>query len=160
MLKVHTLTADAADLDEILPKVLSLSNAIFNAEPDSKYASETFWRDRLSHSSSSIVYVSAPDTAEPVGFLFIHPRTHSPPLRTGETEAPHIWLAGVLPEWRKAGCLAKMIDAMSPRYTGRVTICTIPSRFTDMWAWLRKRGWEVERDALEGRILLSKVLSQ
>lgn len=166
MAEVQSLQANSTDVETTLPILIQFSNAIFSADPNSKHASLTVWKQHLSSPSSIILYVSSAGPSPPsspsevVAFLFAHPRTHSPPLRTGETGTLHIWLAGVLPEQRRLGLLQKMMDDMSARVTGRVTICTIPERFPNMWAWLTKRGWEVERDAREGRIMFSKLIGQ
>ncbi|KAI0079431.1 hypothetical protein K474DRAFT_1659260 [Panus rudis PR-1116 ss-1] len=149
--------------DETLLDILHLSNEIFAPDPDSKYASLSVWRERLSHPSSLIIYLTVASEHKgttqggpPVAFLFAHPKRHIPPLSNGETESLHVWLAGVLPSWRKGGCLRRMMDAL-PIDSHRVcTICTIPSRFPDMWAWLVKRGWSVERELEVGKFLLSK----
>jgi hypothetical protein len=92
---------------------------------------------------------------KPVAFLFAHPRTHLPPLQDGTIESMHIWLAGVLPEWRKSGCLQRMTREVVTDPELTYTVCTTPSIFPDMWPWLLKRGWRQERDLGEGKVMLS-----
>ena len=165
MYEVHRLVSSSKDVDATLPILLQFSNVVFSANTTSKHTTLAVWRERLSLPSSAILYITSTGQSPPtrpeevIAFLFVHPRTHSPPLSTGETETLHIWLAGVQPEQRRLGLLRKMMDDLFTRVTGRVTICTIPDRFPNMWGWLTKRGWEVERNATEGRILLSKLAS-
>ena len=162
MYDTQILRADSLDLDQILPLILSFSNEVFQPETESKHTSLDVWKKRLSSPSSIILYVThsgartATEVSDVMAFLYAHPRTHTPPLRNGETETLHIWLAGVRPGRRRTGLLQMMVDKLLQNATGTLTICTIPPRFPDMWAWLTKRGWTVERDASEGRILLSK----
>ncbi len=161
-LKMHRLTHESPEVTERLAQVLALSNVIFCPDPDTKYASMSFWQDRLADDSSLILYLTG-DTkhelvdGDPVAFLFAHPRTHSPPLKDGTATSLHIWLAGVLPKWRKAGCLRMMMDELSTSVAGRsLTICTMPSTFPDMWTWLLKRGWSVEKHLSAAKVLLSR----
>jgi len=164
--KLHILTSQSPDLEFTLPGIIAFSNAIFSADPTTKYGSLSYWKERLSHPSSVIIYLTPTDTGDPeeditsVGFLFAHPRTHTPPLEAGQAETLHIWLAGVSPKWRNGGCLAKMVDAI-PAGNGfeLLTVCTTPGKFPDMWKWLQKRGWKVERDMGEGKVLLSKPVT-
>ncbi|KAI0347851.1 hypothetical protein BDW22DRAFT_22356 [Trametopsis cervina] len=164
-LESHILRRDSVDLDTTLPHVLALSNEIFSAEPGTKYTSLVYWKEQLSHDISAIIYLttsepkasSIPSNPRPIAFLFAHPRTHSPPLKDGTRETLHIWLAGVLPEQRKMGCLGKMMQELIKDSTSLHTICTTPSRFPDMWTWLCKRGWQREKDFEEGKIMLSKI---
>lgn len=154
---VHWLLPDSPILEETLPKIMTLSNDILTPEPGSKHESVTRWREHLSHPTSAIVYLSLDsDDAIPYGFLFVYPRNHAQPLSSGATESLHIWMAGVSPSHRRTGALQRMTEALFSKYTGVATVCTIPSRFPDMWAWLIKRGWTVERDLEDGKILLSK----
>lgn len=154
---VYHLSSYSDTLDEILPKILALSTDIFESEPDSKYASLTLWKDRLSHPTSAIIYIShhSPD-ASPYAFLFAYPRSHDQPLSDGETESLHIWLAGVSPSRRREGSLQRMMDSLLSCTPSLFTICTIPSRFPNMWDWLNKQGWSVERVLGSGKVLLSK----
>lgn len=162
-LRIHVLKRDSPDLDAALLAVLSLSNEIFSPDPNTKYSSLSFWKERLSHESSLIVYLTTPRPDggttrmddRPIAFLFVHPRTHDPPLQDGSINTPHIWLAGVLPEWRKIGCLQRMMREVVTEPDCTYTICTIPSVFPNMWPWLLKRGWKQERELGEGRIMLS-----
>ncbi|KAH9945740.1 hypothetical protein B0H21DRAFT_822820 [Amylocystis lapponica] len=157
-LVLHRVAVDSPDRRELLPKLLSLSNIIFSPDPDSKYASLALWQERLSYPSSVIIYLSPPSLpTEPVAFVFAYPRTHAVPLIDGEQHSTHIWLAGVMPQRRKEGCLAQMVDAME--YTSALTVCTTPARFPDMWNWLMHRGWTVERDLDEGKVMLRKSAS-
>lgn len=158
MAEVHMLHASSPDAEQILPIILTLSNDVFQPESQSRHTSLDVWKARLASPSSYITYVTSSGSATPpnaedaIAFLFVHPRTHDPPLHNGQTESLHIWLAGVRPAYRKMGLLRKMVDKVLEDATGTVTICTIPPRFPDMWAWLTKRGWNVEREAGEGRI--------
>ncbi|PCH36450.1 hypothetical protein WOLCODRAFT_108724 [Wolfiporia cocos MD-104 SS10] len=161
-LKIFTLTCASPDLAKRLPRVLSLSNTVFNADHTSKYASLRLWETRLSAPAARIVYfapVLTPD--HPVAFLFAHPRIHTQPLSNGVSESLHIWLAGVLPEYRRTGALARMVSALcsdgDPTHTGVrfLTVCTTPAVFPDMWTWLKRRGWQHERDLGDGKVLMS-----
>jgi hypothetical protein len=162
--KVNTLEVTSYNKDETLPLIISLSNDIFSPDPTSKYASLDVWEQRLSSPSSIILYITLEDSIPPVksdnilAFIFVYPRTHQPPLHDGESETLHVWLAGVRPQWRRFGLLGKLIDEFfAKRSTATtVTICTVPQRFTDMWSWLTKRGWKVERGSIEAKVLLSK----
>lgn len=151
------LSADSPNLDEMLPKVMALSNDIFTPEPGTKYASMVHWREHLSRPPAAIAFLSSnQDDAMPYAYLFAYPRDHAQPLSNGSSESTHIWLAGVSPSHRRTGALQRMMDSLLSRHTGVFTICTIPSRFPDMWQWLNKRGWAVEGELDGGRILLSK----
>lgn len=158
--QLHILTAQSPDIDTTLPRIIAFSNDIFSPDLTTKYASLSYWKDRLSDPSSVILYFTAPeDPTTLIGFLFAHPRTHAPPLPSGLSETLHIWLAGVSPHHRNAGCLRKMVDVvlLSSRESGLVvTVCTVPARFPDMWRWLKKRGWRVEREMGGGKICLSQ----
>lgn len=154
----HMLTSESPNLDLLLPKIIGLSNSIFSHKPGSKYTSLSLWKERISHPSSFIVYMTPIDgteTDQPMAFLFVHPRLHTPPLSNGQAETLHIWLAGVLPSCRKGGCLQRMVDAVPS--DSMVSVCTMPAIFPDMWAWLKKRGWKVERELGGGKVLLSKM---
>lgn len=163
-LRSHILRRDSMDVDFVLPQVLSLSNQIFSADLSSKYASLPIWKERLSHESSMIIYLTAPTqdggivTAvdKPIAFLFLHPRMHSPPWVDGTKITLHIWLAGVLPYWRKAGCLHRMMKEVMTAPDSTYTICTSPSLFPDMWTWLLRRGWKREISLGEDKVMLSK----
>lgn len=172
--QLHILTAQSPDLDATLLRIIAFSNGnfafandIFVADSTTKYGSLSYWKGQLSHPSSKIIYITADapgeDTISPVvGFIFAHPRTHTPPLPfCNASETLHIWLAGVSPQHRKAGCLRRMVDALLAREDDGlvVSVCTLPERFSDMWAWLNKRGWRVEREMGGGKICLSQPLS-
>ena len=154
-LQLHKL---ASPDDPLLPTVLALSNAIFNTDPseDATHGSLAEWQARLARPSSFIVYLAPPTEAapQPVAFLFMIPRITNPPLRNGVIESTHIWLAGVLPEWRRGGCLATMVAALDD--IDPLTVCTYPSRFPNMWAWLNRRGWVQERELGEGKVMFSR----
>ncbi|KAH8093237.1 hypothetical protein BXZ70DRAFT_388946 [Cristinia sonorae] len=163
---LHILTAESPDLDVILPGLVSFSNGIYSADPTSKYASIDYWKQRLSHPASVIIYLTAAHTDDPeesitpIGFLFAHPRSHTPPLPvSGQTETLHIWLAAVSPKWRRAGCLEKMVNAIPSGGFGVMSVCTHPERFPNMWKWVRGRGWQVEQELEEGKICLSKPVT-
>lgn len=135
------------------------------ADLTTKYASIDYWKEQLSHPSSVIIYITQTGTGDPeesitlIGFLFAHPRTHASALQSGQTETLHIWLAGVSPKSRKAGCLQKMADAIPSGGFDLISVSTYPARFPDMWNWLQKRGWTVEREMGEGKVLLSKPVT-
>jgi len=154
-LELHRLEYGSPELANVLPEVLRLSNAIFGAAPHSKYASLEEWKRRLSSPGSVITYLSPPASpTHPVAFLFAHPRHHTPPLAGGETDSLHVWLAGVLSERRKEGCLARMMAALG---SSRVlTVCTTPDTYPAMWKWLTGRGWSVERELGGGKMMLSR----
>lgn len=167
-LQLHRLTAESLDLKQKLPIILKLSNDIFQTDPTSKYASLSLWRERISRPGAVIVYAaaSAQEDSEsvddsqacaPFAFLFCHPRHHDPPLCSGASETPHIWLAGVLLDQRSQGLLDKMIRA-SELESGntQMTVCTTPETYPRMWSWLLRRNWTVERELSGGKVLLSK----
>lgn len=162
MSTVQSLRASDEDFERTLPNILSTSNAIF--PPDGMHESLALWRERLTPPSSVVLYIAHPDATpespHAVAFICAYPRTHSPSLRTGETETMHIWLAGVLPDWRRKGFLEQLIDKLAESTVGRVTVCTSPTRFPNMWSFLTKRGWEVEREFPDGKIMLSKILRE
>jgi len=161
--------------------VLQFSNSIFCPESESRYASLEEWKKRLSDPASSIIYlVPQPDNPpgsfgdgqspapppRPVAFLFAHPRSHPEPLKDGASQSLHIWLAGVLEEYRGRRCLDAMVNALVDLERKRqgsesssmstLTVCTTPSMFPSMWAWLRARTrWVVERELEGGKLLLS-----
>ncbi|KAI0923556.1 hypothetical protein AcV5_009062 [Taiwanofungus camphoratus] len=154
-LESHRLTSTSSNLSEILPRVLSLSNKIFSAEQGSKYASVFVWQERLSSPSSVVLYLSPrsrPDT--PVAFLFAHTRTRCIALREGETESLHIWLAGVLQEWRKEGHISRMVGMLES--VSLLTVCTTPREFLAVWNWLTKRRRPVERELEDGKVMLAR----
>ena len=156
---ISRLTSESPNLDDMLPRVVTLSNAIFLPDTTSKYASIVYWRTRLAEPASVILYLMATSlegSDEPVAFLFAHSRTHTPPLHNGTTESLHIWLAGVLPDRRRGGLLGKLVEELSATADRRLTVCTYPSVFSDMWHWLQRREWYVERELQEGKVLLSK----
>lgn len=164
-LEAHVLKKGSSDLHSTLPRVISLSNIIFHPDPETKYASLAHWQSHLDDEASTIIYLTTRSTTadeyadgDLVAFLFAHPRTHLPPLHDGTVNSLHIWLAGVLPEWRKTGCLQKMMTVLMARPVPVpvYTICTIPSRFPDMWTWLGKRAWHFERENSGGRMMFSK----
>lgn len=157
-LRVHKLTKDSLDLTETLPRILALSNAVFCADPESKYASLSVWHSRLQGSTAVIVYLTAPvdGREEPVAYLFAHPRTHDPALTNGDTESLHIWMAAVAADYRKGGCLGRLMGELPEDPTRLLTVCTTPAIYPDMWGWLMKRGWFVERELSLGKVLLSK----
>ena len=152
-LSVHTI--DSPD-DPLVSDILALSNNIFSVDSTTKHGSLTYWKTHLAHPVSKIVYLrSALSPEQPIGFIFVIPRTSEPPLLNGVTQSVHIWLAGVLPEWRKAGCLTKMVQELGT--ADQLTICTYPSRFPSMWKWLNSRGWVQEREFEDGKVLLSRA---
>lgn len=144
------LRAICAEDDPMLLQVLALSNLVLSSEPASKYGSLPSWQHRLAATTAAVLYL-APETAlnEPVAFLFAHPRTHDVPLHAGGMESVHIWLAGVLSERRKEGCLGRMVSALVS--TMPLTICTPRSRYPEMWNWLVRRDWRVERELGNGK---------
>jgi len=182
VLELKYLSHEARDA-AVVASVLHISNSIFDPEPESHYASLEVWKRRLSDPASSIIYlVPQPDQSptlsgddrsrllevpsKPVGFIFAHPRPHPEPLKNGSSQSLHIWLAGVLEEYRGRGCLDTMVNALidlekrrrrsesSPMPT--LTICTTPSRFPLMWTWLRARTqWVLEKEFDGGKVLLS-----
>lgn len=154
-LGLHRLTSSSDDLSEMLPAVIELSNSIFSADPGSKYASLAIWQQRLSLPSSAVLYLSpSSQPKRPVAFLFAHPRAHDLSLTQGEPESLHVWLAGVLPEHRKEGCLSRLMSALD--HVSVLTVCTVPVHYPDMWQWLIKRGWSVEREMGGGKVMLSR----
>lgn len=166
MFIAHRIDANSPDLAETLPQVMALSSKVFNPwpQPNAKYTSVEHWKECLSHETSAIIYLTRytehgsdhAEFKEPVAFLFAYPRTHTPPLEDGSSGSLHIWLAGVLPECRRGGCLQRMMEELTVDPRPLYTICTSPERFPNMWSWLSKRGWHVEREFPEGKIMLSK----
>lgn len=107
---LHTLRTNHSDLEQILYKIISLSNTIFDADPDSKYASVDLWKSRLLNPLSVITYFTAEAGDEPIAFAFVHPREFPHPLQGGENDSLHIWLAGVHEDFRRRRCLDRMVD--------------------------------------------------
>ncbi|KAI0653022.1 hypothetical protein C8Q70DRAFT_1164660 [Cubamyces menziesii] len=138
--------------DENIPRILALSNAIFDFDGSTKHGLISYWRDCLVHPSSSILYL-APDAqpTRPVAFLFVIWRKYDEPLKSGTAEGPHVWLAGVSAEWRRGGCLARMVHEL--RDIESFTICTHPRRYPHMWNWLTRRGWIQEREFEDGKVM-------
>lgn len=159
LLAVHSLASSSPNVDAALLQILALSNAIFSAQPDSKYASLAIWRERLSHQDAQLIYLTLADATEPIAFLFAHPRLHDPPLPVSSTtESLHVWLAGVLPEYRKHGCLALMMAKLAMHAARPLTVCTTPATYPDMYRWLVRNGWLEERGLADGKLMLAKVL--
>ena len=178
-LELRYLTYEAEDAT--VASILQLSNSIFNPEPESHYASLEEWTERLSDPASAIVYLvpthdqsagssedSQPNSIPPpVAFLFAYPKSHSEPLKNGSYQSLHIWLAGVLEEYRGRGCLDTMLNALVDHEKSELgepesltmltlTVCTTPSRFPLMWAWLRARTeWVPEKEFEGGKVMLS-----
>ncbi|KAH9857298.1 hypothetical protein C2E23DRAFT_807413 [Lenzites betulinus] len=143
--------------DENIERVLHLSNVIFSADESTKHGSLPYWRNCLLHPASFIIYLTpiSPGSDNPVAFIFVIHRKHDRPLKNGATHSTHVWLAGVSPERRRAGCLARMmheVDNIRP-----LTICTHPSRYPMMWSWLNRRGWPQEREFADGKVMFSKT---
>ncbi|KAI0331699.1 hypothetical protein GY45DRAFT_601570 [Cubamyces sp. BRFM 1775] len=138
--------------DENIANVLALSNAVFDFNGTTKHGLISYWRDCLSHPSSFILYL-APDAepTRPVAFLFVIWRIYDSPLKNGDAEGQHVWLAGVSPEWRQHGCLARMMHELN--YINRLTICTHPIYYPQMWKWLTGRGWIQEREFPDGKVM-------
>ena len=180
--------------DAAVASVLRLSNSILNSEPESYRASLEEWKGRLSDPASTIIYLvvrpdsdrslvassedrddqssrleRVPGQPSPVGFLFAYPRTHPEPLKDGSSRSLHIWLAGVLEEYRGRGCLGTMVNALIDLENRRpaggsgelstqmpMTICTSPSMFPLMWNWLRSRTrWVLEKEFDGGKVMFS-----
>lgn len=165
--------------------ILHLSNSIFNFNPESESHRTSLeeWQRRLTDPASSIIYlVSHPDdrfptslgneqstllpTMTPVAFLFAYPRSHLEPLKNGSSQSLHIWLAGVSEGHRGRRCLDTMVNALIELEKKRrglrsssmptLTICTSPSRFPSMWAWLKKRTrWTLEKEWDGGKVMFS-----
>ena len=178
-LELRYLTCEAEDA--AVASILQLSNLIFNPEPESHYASLEVWMERLSDPPSTIVYlVPTPDQSTdssedrqpnsippPAAFLFAYPRSHPEPLKNGSCQSLHIWLAGVLEEYRGRGSLDTMLSALIDHVKSQIgepesltmltlTVCTTPSRFPSMWAWLRARTeWVPEKEFEGGKVMLS-----
>lgn len=155
---LHIRRIDTPD-DENIERVLAMSNDIF-AVTDStdKHGSLPYWRNHLSHPSSFIIYLASsiqPDL--PVAFIFVIPRQYDPPLTNGAVRGLHIWLAGVSPEWRTAGCLTRMIRELDDIDT--LSICTFQLRFPLMFDWLTRRGWLQEQKFPDGKVLFSRPKS-
>jgi ribosomal protein S18 acetylase RimI-like enzyme len=146
------------DDDAAVACILGLSDSIFKPESESHHTSLEEWRKRLSDPASSIIYLALRPNDQlsvssrylsPVGFIFAHPRSHPEPLKSGYTQSLHIWLAGVLEEYRGRKCLDTMINALielERKQRGPesstilvLTVCTTPSRFPSMWSWLKAR---------------------
>ncbi|KAI0095117.1 hypothetical protein BDY19DRAFT_66994 [Irpex rosettiformis] len=95
-------------------------------------------------------------TSQLFAFLFLRPYTHSPSLPDGTSDTLHIWLARVLPEWRKVGCHQRMMDEIVTAPNSTYTVYTTSSLFPDMRAWLLKRGWKQKREFEKSKVMLSK----
>jgi hypothetical protein len=162
-----------SDLDvekqQIIPELAALSGRIFNTPPNDRHSSTEEWLKRLSsHPQATIIYVLESieiPHPNPVALLFAFP----------SGERMHVWIAGVRADHRKEGLLSQMMTLLEKQCkehlennnlrdlsTGEAitlfSICTYPDKFTDMWDWLRKRGWTVEKDEGQGKIRLIKSL--
>lgn len=180
-LVLHRLTRYSPDVDETLAALFALSMNIFPPDPSSSPRTSSqmeHWHSRLEHPSSSIIYLSL--ASAPVALLCIYPRTHDPPITHADLHSEegihttvHVWLAGVREDMRARGCLAWMMRElqsdvlcapgpadMHTSSVSVVTICTSPAKFGTMWAWLRKRGWAVEREFpdVPGKVQLVRIL--
>jgi len=191
-LKFLSRGADDATVASILRLSISIFRS-FNTEPDSHRASLEVWKERLSDPASSIVYLVSPGPDQfpppssslspteddqsnsgspippppvPVGFIFAYPRSHPEPLKNGSSQSLHIWLAGVLEEYRGRGSLDTMVNALIDLEKKRrgsesssmptFTVCTNPSMFPSMWAWVRARKrWVLEKEFDEGKVMFS-----
>lgn len=168
-LALHRLTHNSPDIDTILPSLFALSLEIFPPDPTrSPRTSEDVqtWWSRLEHPSSSIIYISPTAyPTKPIALIGVYPRQHEPALRlpgsdhTEVQESMHVWLAGVREDMRARGCLGLMMREFEDEGAPVLTVCTFPSTFPNMWAWLRKRGWTVEREFedVPGKVQLIKV---
>jgi hypothetical protein len=161
----HQILREGAGEDTIV-NILYLSNAIFDSNPDSKYASLNLWKERLSDPSSMIISMtSLPECEKPIAFVFAYPRSHAKPLASGLRKSMHIWLAGVQKDFRGRKCLDTMVDELrhsmdredatkGTKVAQMLTICTIPARYPSMWHWLQSRKWTVEGQTGD-KVLLS-----
>jgi ribosomal protein S18 acetylase RimI-like enzyme len=159
-----------------IASILHLSNSIFNPESDSHRTSLEEWKTRLSDPASSIIYLVLQPSDDPgkfphrpapaVAFIFAYPRSHPEPLRNGSLHSLHIWLAGVSEEYRGRGCLDTMVNALFELERKRrgpgassmptFTVCTSPSKFPSMWAWVRARArWVLEKEWDGGKVMFS-----
>ena len=153
-------TSPSSDLSAIL----SLSNAIFHATPDStKYSSPATWQSHLS-TPNSIIFCAAvplPDTeakVQPIGFVFAFAKTpadYPEPVKKQLTELEqhevmHVWLAGVVQEYRSRGVFGDLMHLVenyaAVREITRMSVATMPARFERMFDVLRKEGWTVLGD--------------
>lgn len=170
--------------DAAIASIIRLSSSIFGPLPEPRYTSLEEWKRRLSDPSSSIVYlVPQPDNDKspppvssgddqspvppPVAYLFAYPRSHPEPLKNGSSQSLHIWLVGVLEEYRGRGSLDIMVNALiehlerkrwesEPPSMPTLTVCTNPTRFPSMWSWLRARTWWVlEKEFDGGKVMFS-----
>ena len=123
-LEISYHSLDSSSPVSQLSAILSLSNTIFNAQPDStKYSSLSTWQTHLTSSSSSIVFfatIPCPDNnadVQPVGFIYAFPRTLAEysdsvaeRLNREETrEVLHIWLCGILEKYRGKGVFEELM---------------------------------------------------
>lgn len=159
--------------------ILSLSNTIFDATPDStKYSSLSLWQSHLSTPNSIIFFATVPSPnteadVEPIGFLYAFARKPSEYqdavkkvlTQQGVQEVLHVWLAGVVQEYRSGGVFGNLIryveDHARARGIGKMSVATVPARFGRMLDVLKKQGWNVVEDKsveadVEGKVLLLK----
>lgn len=184
-LVLFKLTSASNDVEETLQRIFTLSNEVFGSTPgSSKYSNLEVWKKRLALPGAFILYLAPSSAAQealsiasllrtdglspvaastprtPVAFLFLHPQTHPYTLSMDVTDTLHLWLAGVASQQRRKGHLGRLIrEAEDIAGTGAVlTTCTIPERFSDMWWWLTRRDWIVERQLEHSKVLLAKTL--
>lgn len=174
--------------DAVVASILHLSNSILGgSESESHRTSLEIWKTRLSDPASTIVYIvprpsgddrfatvplrsstytPAGSRMTPVAFIFAYPRSHPEPLRDGSSRSLHIWLAGVSEEYRGRRCLGAMVNALMELEKNRqgspslptLTVCTSPTRFPSMWAWLKTRTqWVLEKEWDDGKVMLSLI---
>jgi GNAT superfamily N-acetyltransferase len=159
----HALNANATS-DELQPLV-DLNNLIFKNSTDvsdsaSHHGSLAEWQKRLNDPFSTLVYATLPSTgANPVGFIFAHPKQHARAF----DPTLHIWLAGVLPASRGTGMFHGMMkqveDHAREKGIKTLSVATFPAKFEKMYSILTKTGWDGEQDLGDGKVLLIKVLS-
>ncbi len=167
-----------------LSAILSLSNSIFSADPDStKYSSLDTWQSNLSMPNSIMFFarIASPETeadVQPIGFIHAFPRSptdytlqvRDELIKQEVQEVLHIWLCGVLPQYRGRGVFSQLMRLVEgharEKGFGNLSVATFPKRFGRMYDTLMKRGWVVMNDEYiwsegtgkvdEGKVVLMK----
>ena len=163
----HSL--DSTSPPEQISAILSLSNTIFSATPEStKYSSLSVWQSHLSRPNSAIFFATLPSPndeadVEPIGFVFAYTRSPSDYSSTlagklteqgvKEGEILHIWLSGMVEQYRSRGVFGELMGLVEEwageKGLSRMSVSTVPSKFGRMFDLLKKTGWTVV-DEVEG----------
>ena len=134
--------------DVQIQAILNLSCQVFGTtikdSAESRFASLSEWRGRLTDPKSRIFYICDTES-RPVAFLFLHPKSLM------NKDHLHIWLAGVSEQYRQLGLWKNLLDAAhihAQNLDMPLSIRTNQYKFPAMYAFLSGSfNWqEYERD--------------